>query len=184
MATTDDLLGSARAGPPPLAVRRTGALPDTAENAEQQSSVSRLSVACERRQGIVLLTLEGPLDIYTVRAFRQLVEPLGPATVQMVIDLTGVTLLDSAGLGALVSLRNEAHRGGGHLGLICPDRRMLRLFGFAGMSDSFTFTTDLGSTRPAVRPARYAGGQRYAGRTRSPARRTSTTRRGASSWCT
>src|SRR5689334_9829690 len=164
MATTDDLLGSA-------------------ENTEEESSVSRLSVACERRQGVVVLTLEGPLDTYTVRAFRQLVEPLGPATVQMEIDLTGVTLLDSAGLGALVSLRNEAHRGGGHLGLICPDRRMLRLFALAGMSDSFTFAPDPARTRPAVRRTWHTEGRR-AGRTRSRGRPTSTAGRGARSWCT
>jgi anti-sigma B factor antagonist len=166
MATPDQLLGSGRADPPPLSARGPGALRDTADRAEPRPTAPRLSVACERREGVVVLALEGPLDVYTVRAFRQLVEPFGPATVQMIIDLTGVTLVDSAGLGALIGLRNEAHRGGGRLGLVCSDRRMLRFFGLAGVSDSFAFATDPATTRPAAgfagRAARPVGAARGA----------------------
>ena len=59
------------------------------------------------------------------------------------IDLTDVTLLDSSGLGALVSLLNRARAGQGQLGLICPHRRLRRVFEITGLRRAFVFGDDL-----------------------------------------
>jgi hypothetical protein len=59
MATPDQLLGSGRADPPPLSARGPGALRDTADRAEPRPTAPRLSVACERREGVVVLALDG-----------------------------------------------------------------------------------------------------------------------------
>ena len=67
-----------------------------------------LEVTTEARDGVTLVTLGGELDIYTVAGFRQDLEEVDPAARPLVIDLTDVTLLDSSGLGALVSLLNRA----------------------------------------------------------------------------
>jgi anti-sigma B factor antagonist len=65
-----------------------------------------------------------------------------------VIDLTGVTLIDSAGLGALVSLRNQAYRDGpGSLGLVCPQQHLLRVFELAGLRRAFSFSPTVPSSR-------------------------------------
>ena len=82
-----------------------------------------LEVTTEARGGVTLVTLGGELDIYTVAGFRHDLESVDPAAESLVIDLTDVTLLDSSGLGALVSLLNRARTGDGQLGLICPSWR-------------------------------------------------------------
>ena len=66
------------------------------------------------------------------------------------IDLTDVTLLDSSGLGALVSLLNRARAGEGQLGLICPHRRLRRVFEITGLRRAFVFGDDLETVSPAL----------------------------------
>lgn len=101
---------------------------------------SALRVAIEVDEDVVLVALTGPLDIYTVPGFRREVDPYALAGDQILIDLTGVTLIDSSGLGALVSLRNRAHRDGLRmLGLVCPQRRLLRVFEITGLRRAFRF---------------------------------------------
>ena len=100
---------------------------------------SKLSVICRRRRDSVLFRLSGNLDIYTVPRFVRQIEFFDPAEDQLLIDLADVRLLDSAGICALVSLRNRAHRAGRRLGLLGASPRMHRLLGYAGLGSAFTF---------------------------------------------
>lgn len=102
-----------------------------------------LDVTTEARDGVTLVVLGGELDIYTVASFRADLDQLDPASTPLVIDLTDVTLLDSSGLGALVSLLNRAREGEGQLGLICPHRRLRRVFEITGLRRAFVFGDDL-----------------------------------------
>ena len=102
-----------------------------------------LEVTTEAREGVTLVTLGGELDIYTVAGFRSDLEDVDPAEQPLVIDLTDVTLLDSSGLGALVSLLNRARSSDGQLGLICPHRRLRRVFEITGLRRAFVFGDDL-----------------------------------------
>jgi anti-sigma B factor antagonist len=102
-----------------------------------------LDVTTEARDGITLVVLGGELDIYTVASFRNDLDELDPASTPLVIDLSEVTLLDSSGLGALVSLLNRARAGDGRLGLICPHRRLRRVFEITGLRRAFVFGDDL-----------------------------------------
>lgn len=110
-----------------------------------------LEVTTEQREDVTLVTLGGELDIYTVASFRQDLDQVDPAATPLVIDLTDVTLLDSSGLGALVSLLNRARAGQGKLGLICPHRRLRRVFEITGLRRAFVFGDDLDSVREALR---------------------------------
>ena len=109
-----------------------------------------LDVTTEERGDLTLVTLGGELDIYTVGSFRQDLEVLDPASAPLVIDLTDVTLLDSSGLGALVSLLNRARAGQGQLGLICPHRRLRRVFEITGLRRAFVFGDDLETVRAGL----------------------------------
>jgi anti-sigma B factor antagonist len=108
-----------------------------------------LTVTTEARDDLTLVTLGGELDIYTVASFRQDLEVFDPASSRLVIDLSEVTLLDSSGLGALVSLLNRARAGQGQLGLICPHRRLRRVFEITGLRRAFIFGDDLEAVRSA-----------------------------------
>lgn len=109
-----------------------------------------LEVTTEVRDGVILVTLGGELDIYTVAGFRQDLEDVDPAAQPLVIDLSEVTLLDSSGLGALVSLLNRARSGAGRLGLICPHRRLRRVFEITGLRRAFIFGDDLDGVLAAL----------------------------------
>lgn len=109
-----------------------------------------LGLAIEAHEDLLLVTLVGPLDVYTAPALRRHVTAHALAGDQIVIDLTRVRLMDSAGLGALVRLLNHTVRNGpGCLGLVCSQRHLLRLIEIAGLSRVFTLGPDL----PAVRAA-------------------------------
>jgi anti-sigma B factor antagonist len=109
-----------------------------------------LDVSTEERDDLVLLSLAGELDIYNVASFRSEVERYDIQTQRIVVDLTDVTLLDSSGLGALVSMLNQAKAGSGQLGLICPHRRLRRVFEITGLRKAFTFGDDLDGVREAL----------------------------------
>jgi anti-sigma B factor antagonist len=122
---------------------------------------SALCVTSETFEDLVLVGLQGELDVYTSPAFREHVRRYDPAEVQLVIDLAGVRLLDSAGLGGLVSLRNEVHRNGGRLGLVCPQHDLARLFWVTGLRPAFVFGENLAALRVTLadktkRPGRSA----------------------------
>ena len=104
-----------------------------------------LEVTTEQREDVTLVTLGGELDIYTVASFRQDLDQVDPAATPLVIDLTDVTLLDSSGL------LNRARAGQGKLGLICPHRRLRRVFEITGLRRAFVFGDDLDSVREALR---------------------------------
>jgi anti-sigma B factor antagonist len=114
---------------------------------------SALCVTCETFEDLVLVGLQGELDVSTTPAFREHVRRYDPAEVQLVIDLAGVRLLDSAGLGGLVSLRNEVHRSGGRLGLVCPQRDLSRLFWMTGLRPAFALAETLAAVRVALAEA-------------------------------
>lgn len=101
-----------------------------------------LDVTTEARDGITLVVLSGELDIYTVASFRSDLESVDPAASPLVLDLSDVTLLDSSGLGALVSLLNRARAGNGQLGLVCPQKRIRRVFEITGLRKAFVFGDD------------------------------------------
>ena len=109
-----------------------------------------LSVATEELEDLVLVTLSGELDIYTVPSFRQELDRYDPGEMQLVVDLSDVTLLDSSGLGALVSLLNRARGGGRRLGLVCPHRHLRRVFEITGLRRAFTFGDDLDAVRESL----------------------------------
>jgi anti-sigma B factor antagonist len=112
-----------------------------------------LTVTAEERDDLVLVTLGGELDIYTVPTFRHDVERFDPAEVQLVVDLSDVTLIDSSGLGALVSLLNRARGASRSLGLVCPHRHLRRVFEITGLRRAFVFGDDIESVRSSLAAA-------------------------------
>jgi anti-sigma B factor antagonist len=129
----------------------TNLLPD--ERRAGPHAQSELSVTSDELDDLVLVSLRGELDVYTVSGFWQRVRRYDPAQVRLVIDVTAVTLLDSAGISALLSLRNRAHRSGARLTLVCSHhlRRLLRVI---GLQSSFTLADDLAGVRNGLRWAR------------------------------
>ncbi len=109
-----------------------------------------LEMSTRREGDVLIVTLDGELDIYTVAGFREQVDAATPPPRAVVFDLSSVTLLDSSGLGALVGVLNQAAPGGGRVGLACPAERLRNVFRVTGLDDAFVFADDVPGVQEAL----------------------------------
>ena len=78
-----------------------------------------MDIIRSERSGVVVLCLSGRLDAYTASSlYVVLVDTISQKQRKLIVDLTEVTFLDSAGLGALVGGMKRARQGGGDLRLV------------------------------------------------------------------
>ena len=95
-----------------------------------------LRVRAQRDGSRVVLTVEGELDLATVGGLQDAVAEVlsagGPA--ELVLDLAGVTFLDSSGLGALLRVRADVQAAGGRLSVSAVARGPARVIAIAGLS--------------------------------------------------
>lgn len=89
------------------------------------------SVHDRGRASADLLTLRGDLDIYTVLGLRELaLDPAVCAAGSMVVDLSGLSFLDSTGIGTLVTIRRSCLARRAEFVLVAGDgwvRQLLRV---------------------------------------------------------
>ncbi len=109
-----------------------------------------LEVAAGDRDDLVIITLSGELDIYTVPIFQRDVGVV-PRGTSVVVDMDGVTLLDSSGLGALVALRSRALEGGGVVAIASTSRPVLRVFEVTGLRGTFPIGDDVDAAIKAIK---------------------------------
>ncbi|HYG93109.1 MAG TPA: STAS domain-containing protein [Nocardioides sp.] len=86
-----------------------------------------------------VVRLDGELELTSVASLRR--EVLGLADdgqVVQVLDLSGVTFLDSAGLGFLVSIHRRLRARSGRLILVCSNEPILRLLRLTSLDRVFT----------------------------------------------
>jgi anti-anti-sigma factor len=87
-----------------------------------------------------------PLDAKNV-AYAEMVRSrcLGKGQPQMVIDLEGVSLIDSAGLEFLLDTFDECTRRGGSVLLAAPNPLCCDILNATGLSEKFLFFDDVDS---------------------------------------
>ena len=88
----------------------------------------------------VVIWVTGDLDADTARAVRaRLAQAERHASSDVILDLTGVTFVDSVGMSSIV---NGAKAMGevGQLRVISPPERVARMFNDAGMAEVFDLT--------------------------------------------
>ena len=76
----------------------------------------------DRRRDVhdwIVLCPDGEMDLPGATVFRQSVSDLGPAPAVMV-DLSQVDFMDSAGLGALIGAVRRIRAAGGEMVIVCP----------------------------------------------------------------
>ena len=100
-----------------------------------EGPVAGIGIRISERPDLLILALQANLDAYTVPAFWHSVEPKLTEGRAVVVDLTHVDLLDSSGLGALVSLRNRLAHEGRPVGVAYG--RCRRIFEITGLSAAF-----------------------------------------------
>lgn len=92
----------------------------------------------------VRMTLAGELDLGSAYVFdRRLLEVESRRPELIVLDLRGLTMLDSAGLARLVSAHRRARRGGWRLVLVRGGRVVSRVLQTTRLDEHLEVTRDL-----------------------------------------
>ena len=98
----------------------------------------------EVRPGVRRVVLTGELDLASAYGFdRQLlsIEQTQPSLI--IVDLRQLTMLDSAGLGRLVSAQRRARRGGWKLVLLRGGRAIQRVLQMTQLNEHFDIVRDM-----------------------------------------
>jgi anti-sigma B factor antagonist len=95
-------------------------------------------IADEEVDGIPVVSASGEIDVATAPPLRDRLQSLtaaGRSTV--VVDLLGVTFLDSTALGVLVGALKRCRESGGELPLVITEPRILKVFEITGLTGVF-----------------------------------------------
>ena len=91
------------------------------------------------RDSVGLVTLSGEVDIYTApRLKERMLELFDGGVRDMVIDLSGVTFIDSTALGVLIGGVRRVNDGGGVMALVVATRPVERILTVTGLDQVFT----------------------------------------------
>ena len=95
-------------------------------------------IADSEVEGVPVVSASGEIDVATAPPLRDRLQALttsGRATV--VVDLLGVTFLDSTALGVLVGALKRCRESGGELPLVITEPRILKVFEITGLTGVF-----------------------------------------------
>ncbi|MDA8283642.1 MAG: STAS domain-containing protein [Actinomycetota bacterium] len=90
-------------------------------------------------EGYTIVRPVGELDAFTVSQFRQALAEMASSK-QLIIDMSGVPFVDSAGLGALIGGIRRARELGGDVVVACNRPTLVRLLRTTGFDRIVTVT--------------------------------------------
>jgi len=93
-----------------------------------------------KKTGLVLgnLALQGEVDIYSAPQFKEvMIQSIDEGAKHIVVDLAGVTFIDSTALGVLVSGAKRVRPQNGTLDIVCHDENITRIFEITGLDRIF-----------------------------------------------
>jgi anti-anti-sigma factor len=87
--------------------------------------------------GSTIVKVDGEIDISNATALRDGLELASDADQHLIVDMEGVTFIDSSGVDALVTLLNQT--GIHHRGLVLqnPSQNVRMVIGVLGLEDTF-----------------------------------------------
>jgi len=94
------------------------------------------------RDGVAVVSVQGEIDVATAPQLRERLQRRASAGAgTIVVDLLGVTFLDSTALGVLVGALKRSREAGGELRLVIEQPRILKVFEITGLTDVFSIYT-------------------------------------------
>ena len=88
---------------------------------------------------VVVVQVAGEIDVYTAASLREKLADLIDADhTDVVVDLTGVTFMDSTGLGVLVGALKKVRGYGGRLQLVIDQEKVIKVSRITALTQVFT----------------------------------------------
>lgn len=85
-----------------------------------------------------VVDVEGEVDVFTAPKLReQIVELIEGGAHRLIVNLEGVSFMDSTGLGTLVGSLKRIKEHDGVLALVCTNRSVLRVLSITGLDKVF-----------------------------------------------
>ena len=102
----------------------------------ERSGDELFELAVEPRDAYCLLRLTGELDVSTTARLRAVLNQqlVDEGRVHLVVDLTGLTFMDSSGLGTLVRAQRQARGLRGSVAIVCDEGPVLRVMTLTGLT--------------------------------------------------
>ncbi len=108
-----------------------------------------LEIALSQTNGIRVLRLAGEFDLSGVAAFeRELARGPSEREDMLVLDLRGLTFIDSSGLRAVVRADHRARAEGKRCILVRGSQRISRVFDLTGITDRLELVDELPDAAP------------------------------------
>jgi len=100
----------------------------------------------------VVATIEGLFDEAGAATLWQAVAPsLDSATPSLLVDLTGVNRITSAGVGVLVRLLHRVQSLGGGMAVFCAGSRVRDVIGVVRLEEALNLSASIGEARQRLR---------------------------------
>lgn len=85
-----------------------------------------------------VISVTGEIDLFTAPEFKaRISEPIDAGRSRIVVDLSGVTFIDSSSLGVLIGAHKRLKLRGGGLVIVCEDRAIVNTFKITGLDGVF-----------------------------------------------
>jgi anti-sigma B factor antagonist len=138
--------------------RRAGTAQATAVAALE---LEPFAVEVRRRDGLATVEPHGELDIATIETLRSALDGIQRAG-RLVLDLRGLSFIDSTGLHLLIALHQRAQRDGFQLTLVAPAAPVDRVIQISGLDEALPFVPadDAVDPHPRESAAGPCGGRR------------------------
>jgi anti-sigma B factor antagonist len=105
----------------------------------------------ETPDGFVICRPVGELDAFTVSQFRQTLSELASSP-RLIIDMSGIPFVDSAGLGALIGGIRRTRELGGDVAVACDRPTLIRLLRTTGFDRIVSVTETVEQAKAALGP--------------------------------
>ncbi len=117
----------------------------------EAGSQVRYAARVERVRDVVLVTLSGDVDVSTAAdARRDLHGALAASQAGMIIDMSGLTFIDSTGLGVLIGVLRRLSAHDTPLVLVVRSPNIARIFTLTRLDKVFVITDTLATARRLV----------------------------------
>ena len=99
-----------------------------------------LSMTVRRERGVVIAEVTGDIDISTVSGLRERLLELADSGEPLIVDLNGVSFIDSTGLGVLIAVARRADAHGGSVHAVCSRPQTRKLLWLTGVDRRIPLT--------------------------------------------
>ena len=106
-------------------------------------------LAVETEGTSALVTIRGDLDLQVAERVAQELTGIEASEPEvLVLDLHGLTFLDSSGMGVIAAAHARATAAGRRFALVAPRPLVIRAFEVSGLADTVTMLDDVGEVYP------------------------------------